>query len=117
MKRNAATKILSLLFIVVFACFGIKATTYVPAPAIENTKSESFSHQSHTPNSELEGLYFPAATGGHGAVQKNIIPLLYQVSESDFHCKSLLSANWQIKESSLLIKDYLWHIYPSHNFW
>jgi hypothetical protein len=115
MNRNVGTKILSLLFIVVFACFGIKATRYVPAT--ENTKPETFSHQSHTPNSELEGLYFPTATGGHGAVQKNAIPLLYQVTASDFHSKPVLWANWQIKESSLLIKDYLSHIYPSHNFW
>ena len=118
MRRNAGTKILFSLFIVVFACFGIKTTIHVPAPVIEKNKSESLSHQhSNTPNSELEGLYFPAAAGGYISVQKNFLPSLQLVTEPGLRSKQVSLENWQIKESSLLIKDYLFHIYPSHNFW
>lgn len=116
MRRNAGTKILLSLFIVVFACFGIKTTIHVSTPVIE--KSESLSHQNgHTPNSELEGLYFPAATGGYISVQKNFLPSLQLLAETDLSSRQVSLENWQIKESSLLIKDYLSHIYPSHNFW
>jgi len=116
MRRNADTKILLSLFIVVFAFFGIKTTIHVAAPVIE--KSESLSHQhGHTPNSELEGLYLPATTGGYVNVQKNLHPSLQLITEPCLSSKQVSLENWQIKESALLIKDYLSHIYPSHNFW
>ena len=116
MRGNAGTKILLFIFIVVFVCYGIKTTKHVSAPVIE--KSESLSHQ-HGPNSnsELEGLYFPAATGGYINVQKNFHPSLQLITEPGLNSKQVSLENWQIKESSLLIKDYLFHIYPTHNFW
>ena len=118
MRRNAGTKILLSLFIVVFACFGIKTTIHVPATVIEKNKPESLYHQyGHTPNSELEGLYFPATTGGYISVQKNFLPSLQLITEPGLSSKQVSLENWQIKESSLLIKDYLFHIYPTHNFW
>ena len=116
MRRNAVPKILLFFFIVVFACYGIKTTIYISAPVIK--KSESLSHQhGYTPNSELEGLYFPAATGGYINVQKNFHLSLQLITEPGLSSKQVSLENWQIKESSFLIKDYLFHIYPTHNFW
>jgi hypothetical protein len=118
MNRYVVIKILFLFFIVAFACSGLKTALPAPPPAIEKSKPGSLSHQSqHTANSELEGVYFPAATGGHLAVQKNFAPLLNLPATSDFYNSSVAVENLQIKESSLLIKDYLSHIYPTHNFW
>jgi len=118
MSRNVVTKILSLVFIVAFACLGIRSTLLSPAHAIENKKPASLTQKPwHSPNSELERLYFPAVTSGYISFQKSFIPLLQLFTAIDFYNRPVSIENNQIRESSLLIKDYLFYIYPTHNFW
>jgi hypothetical protein len=118
MSRNVVAKILSLVFIVAFACLGIKSTLHSPAHTIENKKQASLTQKPwHSSNSELEGLYFPAATSGYLSFQKSFTPLLQLFTAACFYNHSISSENNQIRESSLLIKDYLSYIYPTHNFW
>jgi hypothetical protein len=116
MNRQIGAKILFFSFAFAVACFGVKTVFPFPPSARGDLKNKTLSHQSgHLPNSEWEGIKIPAAAGGHIVVQKSFVPL-YLSQATDFY-KLFSLENLQIKKSSLLIKDYLSHIYPSHNFW
>jgi len=91
--------------------------SFAPASIIETFKTETLSHQSEKgPHTELEGTHFQLSTTGHTLIQKTVVPL-YLLPKSAFHNFCISVENFQIKKSSLLIKDYLFHIYPTHNFW
>ena len=117
MSRQAGTKILFIFFFILVTSLGIKTVCFAPASIIETLKTETLSHQSgQNPYSELEGTHFNLATAAHLFVQKNLVhsylppvTVLYE-----FHTSL---ENSQIRKLSLLIKDYLAFIYPSHNFW
>jgi hypothetical protein len=115
MNRQVGKKILFIFFAFAVACFGIKTASPFPIRIIGDSISETLSDpSSQIPNSDLEGMHFQLA-GGHIAVQKNLAQL-HLSPTADLQTNVSLE-NLQIKESSLLIKDYLFHIYPSHNFW
>ena len=117
MNRQAGTKILFTFFFIIVAFIGIKADSFPPASLAATIKTETFVHQSkQNPNSELEGTHFHFITAAHTLIQKNVVPS-YQLPVSVFYTISVSLANFQIRKLSLLIKDYLFHIYPSHNFW
>ena len=117
MNRQAGTKILFTFFLIIVAFFGTKTDSFLRASGAATIKTETFAHQSkQIPNSELEGTHFHLITAAHTLIQKNVVPS-YQLPVPVFHTISVSLANFQIRNLSLLIKDYLFHIYPTHNFW
>ena len=117
MNRQAGTKILFTFFFIIVACFGIKTVSFFPVPVAATIKTETVAHQSKQgPDSELEGTAFHFTTTAHTLSQKNIVPS-FLLPASVFYNHGVSLANFQIRKLSLLIKDYLFHIYPSHNFW
>jgi len=115
MSRQAGTKILFISFFILVASLGIKTVSHVPATIV--LKTETFSHQSEKgPHSELEGTHFNLSTTGHTLIQKIVVPP-YLLAAPVFHNTCISLENFHIKRSSLLVKDYLFHIYPTHNFW
>jgi hypothetical protein len=117
MSRQTGTKILFIFFFILVTSLGIKTVFVAPASIIETLKTETLSHQSgKSPHSELEGTHFNLSITGHTLIQKIVVaPYLLAASILYNSCISL--ENFQIRNSSLLIKDYLFHIYPTHNFW
>jgi hypothetical protein len=117
MSRQAGTKILFIFFFILVASHGIKTVSHVPAIIIEPLKTETLSHQSEKgPHSELEGTHFNFSTTGYTLIPKIVVPP-YLLAGSVFYNSCISLENFQIRNSSLLIKDYLFHIYPTHNFW
>ena len=117
MNRQAGTKILFTFFFIIIACLGIKTVSYLPAPAVASLKTETFAHQAkQSPHAELEGTHFHFISAGHTLAQKNIVPS-FLLPASVVYNYNVSLENFQIRKCSLLIKDYLFHIYPSHNFW
>lgn len=117
MSRQTGTKILSIFLFILVTSLGIKSVSLAPATIIETFKTETLSHQSEKgPHSELEGTHFNLSTTGHTLIQKTVTPF-YLLPASVFYNTYISLENFQIKKSSLLIKDYLFHIYPTHNFW
>lgn len=114
-RQNVTKNLFTFLFIIV-ASFGINTAALATATVTEKNKTETLSHQSkQDPHTELEGTHFNLTTG-HTLIQKTIVPLYLSVSPVFYNAR-ISSENFQIKRSSLLVKDYLFHIYPSHNFW
>jgi hypothetical protein len=117
MSRQTGTKILFILSFIIVTTLGYKTVSIVPAAIIEDLKTETLAHQSKkAPHTELEGTHFHLTTIAHTLIQKNVVPF-YQLPVNVFYTISVSLANFQIRKMSLLIKDYLFHIYPSHNFW
>jgi len=116
MSRQVATKILFIFFFIVIACYGIKAVALVPVSVSIAYKSEPLSqHSGQIPDSELKGTHF-RLPAGHAVVQKNLVPSYFSLDAVFYEPRNALE-NFQIRKSSQFIKDYLAHIYPSHNFW
>ena len=114
MNRQPGKKLLFIFLLLIFACPGIKAGCPVPVEAAGVSIEETVSYKvQHIPNSELEGLH--PAGGSHIVVQKNSNQLHF-FRACDLYKQSSVQDR-QLKESSLLVKDYLAFIYPSHNFW
>jgi hypothetical protein len=117
MNKQTGTKILFLFFFIIVASFGIKTVSLAPVTIVENLKTETLSQQPEkSPHTELEGTHFNLSTTGYTLIQKTVVPF-YLLSVSVFYNPCISLENFQIKRSSLLIKDYLFHIYPTHNFW
>jgi hypothetical protein len=117
MSRQTGTKTLFSFLIILVASLVVKAASFAPTTIIETLKTETFSHQSEKgPLSELEGTHFNLSTTGNTLIQKTV-GSFYLLPASVFYTACNSSENFQIKRSSLLIKDYLFHIYPTHNFW
>ena len=116
MNKQPRKKFLFIFLLFIFACPGIKAGFPVPVGATGISIDETVSYKAqHIPNSELEGQHFHFVTASHIVVQKNSGQLLFSAACNFYKQASI--QDQQIKESSLLIKDYLAYIYPSHNFW
>jgi len=119
MSRQTGTKFLLFLFLffILVASHGIKTVSYVPVTIIETRKTETLSQQTGKgPHTELEGTHFNLSPTGHTFIQKIVVaPSL--LAASVFYNTCISSEKFQIRNSSLLIKDYLFHIYPTHNFW
>jgi hypothetical protein len=117
MSRQIGTKTLFIFFVIIVTILGNNAFSVVPASVIEPIKAETFSQQSgKVPHSELEGTHFHLTTAGHTLIKKNVLPF-YLSSTTVFYNPGSSLVNFQIRKLSLLIKDYLFHIYPTHNFW
>jgi len=117
MSRQPGTKILFIFFFILVASLGIKTVSPIPATIVETLKTETVSHQPEKgPQSELEGTHFNLSTTGNTLIQKTVVPF-YLLPTSGSSNTYISLENFQIKKSSLLIKDYLFHIYPTHNFW
>ena len=111
MSRQTSTKILFLFSFIIVVSLGYKTVSIVPSAIIEDLKTETLAH--HT---ELEGTHFHLTPIAHTLAQKNVISSC-QLHASVFYNACISLENFQIRNSSLLIKDYLSHIYPTHNFW
>ena len=117
MNRQTGTKFLFFFFFILVASLGIKTVSFVPDTIVETLKTETLSHQSgKTPHTELEGTHFNLSTTGNTLIQKTVTPFSL-LAASVFYDGCISLENFQIRNSSLLIKDYLFHIYPTHNFW
>ena len=117
MNKQTVAKVLFLIFLILVASFGIKTVSFATATIVENLKTETLSQQPEkSPHTELEGTHFNLSASGYTFIQKTVASFyLLPVTVYNSACISL--ENFQIKRSSLLIKDYLFHIYPTHNFW
>ena len=115
MSRNPVKFYVTIFFFFVIACCStINACPAQVIPA-DNTETVVIGAQ-QLPNAELERVHPPAVPGGQVAVQKNLVfPGL--LSLAAFHQPAIAAGSSFIKASSLLVKDYLSHIYPFHNFW
>jgi len=117
MNRQTGAKVLFLFFFILVAFPGIKTDFLAPATLVENLKTETLFQQSEkSPHTELERTNFNLSATGYTFIQKNVASF-YLLPASVFHSRYISLENFQIKRSSLLIKDYLFHIYPTHNFW
>ena len=117
MNKQTGARILFLFFFVLVALLGIKTVTLTPAPIIENLKTETLSQQPEkNAHTELEGTHFNLSASGYTFIQKTVASF-YLLPATVYNCTCISLENFQIKRSSLLIKDYLFHIYPTHNFW
>lgn len=117
MNRQAGTKILFTFLFIIVACFGIKTFSFPSNSGATTVKTETFAHQSkQSPNSELEGTHFHFITAAHTFIQKIVVPF-FLLPASVLNNSSSTLENFQIKKSSLLIKDHLSFNYPTHNFW
>lgn len=96
--------------------FQPKAAADLFNPGVTSTCDNSISHrQNKSPNSELENSLFQWISNAHNVVKKNTRhTFLFQLS---LFYKPLPPRNVEIKSSSLLVKKYLFFIFPSHNFW
>ena len=117
MSRQAGIKILFTLFLIIAASYGIKTVSFTPGAIVETFKNESFFYPfEKAPHTELKGKHSHLITTGHTSIQKNGVPF-YPLPVYGVYSYAISLENLQIKKSSLLIKEYLFHIYPSHNFW
>ena len=115
--NRLGTKILFAFFFIIVASIGTKTVSFPPTSITTTFKIVTLSDQSgQGPHSELEGRRFHLTITGHTFVQKNLIPSYLSVA-SVFYDLSVSLENFQIRKLSLLIKDYLSYIYPTHNFW
>ena len=116
MKRYLCLIIVFIGFIFTIASSGMQEKPVSISQLTELSLSKKLSNQPlHTPNSELEVANIKVAAGTHITIQKNIGT--FYLSEEHNLYQQVSSDNLQIAQSSLFIKDYLSHIYPSHNFW
>jgi hypothetical protein len=116
MNRQIRIKFLFTLFFLAVACSGIKTSLSVPAPANEPLENTVLCYKlGHVPNAEAEVPHLTGVSGVQLVVQKNFAPLQLLIACNIYKLEP--SENLQIQTSSLFIRAYLSHIYPTHNFW
>jgi hypothetical protein len=113
------SKALKNIFIPVFffavTCFsGNKICAEPGGKQVGNEALGNFSQE--FPNGELERVQHPSAAGWNTTAQKNVVTSSLLQRTVDYTAVSSLKRP-QVKTSSLRIKDYLFHIHPSHHFW
>lgn len=117
MIRKGYIRLVVLFFAFAFSCQSMQPLFAAPSPAAKESSAASIvSSKGELPNAELERTHFPVVTGAHILVQK-IIPSTLLPLTSSFFGGAVVLNNLQIRESSRLSKDYLFHIYPTHHFW
>ena len=117
MNKQTGARILFVFFLILVASFGIKTVSFATATIVENLKTETLSQQSEkSPHTELEGTHFNLSASGYTFIQKTVASF-YLLPATVYNSTCISLENFQIKRSSLLIKDYLFHIFPTHNFW
>ena len=117
MSRQTCTKTLFIFLFILVASPCIKAASFAPTTIIQTLKTETLSPQPEEgPHSELEGTHFNLATPGYTFIQKTVASFNL-LPASVFYTTCISLENFRIKRSSLLIKEYLFQIYPTHNFW
>jgi hypothetical protein len=116
MKRHRALLFILTIFILSLAHSGIQAKPASFSTPTVHSENETVSFPHTAPNSELEGSHIYIGSGGHITLQKNNAAPVHLSTACDLY-KKVSSENLQTRRSSLFIKDYLFHIYPSHNFW
>jgi len=116
MSRNPFKFFLSLLFFCAVACCSAKPA--VASSVAEPVKQEALASQlQEFPHTDIEIVHQPVTAAWQTVVIKNAVTANLPVTII-FSCYAgNASLNSHIKASSLLIKDYLLFIYPSHNFW
>ena len=113
MSRQICIKTLFIFLFILVASPCIKAASFAPTTIIETLRTETLSHQSEEgPHSELEDTHFNLST----SIQKTVASF-HLLPASVFYIQCISLENFQIKRSSLLIKDHLIYNYPTHNFW
>ena len=116
-EMNKQTGATVFFFFILVASLGIKTVSLAPATIVETSKTETlFQQPEKSPHTELEGTHFNLSATGCTFIQKTVASF-YLLPATVFHSTCFSLENFQIKISSLLIKDYLFHIYPTHNFW
>jgi hypothetical protein len=117
MRKQIGVKTLFILFFIIATSLGNIAVSLARSKAIDPLKTETVSHESGKgPHSELEGTHFHLTTTGQTLIPKKAIPFFMLPTAAFYdHCSSL--ENFRIRKLSLRVKDYLFRIYPSHDFW
>ena len=115
MNKPGNTRITAFFFFLVIACLSVR--TSHAAPAIHKTAGATISEELLTlPNGELEVVSFPVASGWQVVIQKSLgqQDFVQFINTLQYHLSSTSLYN---KGFSYLIREYLFHIYPTHNFW
>ena len=115
MSRYPAKFFLTILFFFAVAC--CSSIKICPARSVQPFNQEAHTFQAkQIPNAELERVHPPTVPAGQTALQKNLVlPGLLPLAS--FYQQRIAAESSFIKASSLLVKDYLFFIYPYHNFW
>ena len=115
MVSKALKNIFILVFFFTFTCFG--SNKICAANGAEQVKHETLGNFSQGfPNGELERVQHPSAAGWNSTAQKNVVPATLS-QETFIYNEQVFFKSPLVKTSSLRIKDYLFHIHPSHHFW
>lgn len=115
MNKSGNTRISAFFFFLFIACLSVK--TAHTAPVAHEPINREFSERlQQFPNKDLEILHSPVAIVWQVVAQKNLVQQDFVLSTNTLqhHLSSTSSYN---KGFSYLIRDYLLHIYPTHNFW
>ncbi|HMK25205.1 MAG TPA: hypothetical protein VK483_04180 [Chitinophagaceae bacterium] len=114
MISKALKNIFILVFFVVTSFSTNKICAANGASQVKNEIAANFSQE--FPNGELERVQHPSAAGWNITALKNLASAA--LSQGVFVYKEqIFFKSPLVKTSSLRIKDYLFHIHPSHHFW
>lgn len=114
MARGLKNILFFLLFGVVAGTQVVKAFTVNSAPVAR--KEEGIHRSGKRPNAEAETYQLGLSASCSVSLVKFASRAEMQAACPLAIPAVLLQANYN-KQSALLVKDYLLHIYPSHNFW
>lgn len=115
MNKTGNTRISALFFLLFIASLSVK--TAHTAPVAHKPVNREFSERlQQFPNRDLEISYSPVTIVWQVVVQKNLLQQDFVLSATT-HQHYLSSISSYNKRFSSLIRDYLLHIYPTHNFW
>ena len=117
MTSRASAKILFFLIFILVASSCIRPVSVESPTLVEQRVNEILPGQStKDPHSEPGRTYFQLITVANTPIPKTEAPFYFEQSFACYNSGISLE-NLKIKKSSLLIKEYLSRIYPSHNFW
>jgi hypothetical protein len=117
MKKDFTRRIILCAVILLAYFAGTNPVFAIPSSPAKGVVSGNYYYQQPaTPNAELELTHIHAPTGIHSAVHKLSAPSFLSYPAIYHFYPNLIIAS-RIRQSSLLVKDYLFHIYPSHHFW
>lgn len=115
MNRKWGICVLLAVFTLTILASAVRTTS--PAPIGDIPTNEGLvAPSTNTANSELDRTNTTNFIGGHAAEQRAHIPF-QPVNNPGLNDLFVSIDNLRIRESSFLVKDYLFFIYPSHHFW
>ena len=115
MNRKWGTRIFLAVFAVLVLASAVRTST--PVPVSDTAINEGLLAPSSTiPHTELDRINGTGITTAHASYPKDNIPF-HPVAGTNHKDLYVAIETRHIRESSYLVKDYLFFIYPSHHFW